>query len=196
MTQHFTHIDISKLKSETNEAYLLSAADVIGSIVCIRAPRRDALTERRADREAVRRRARNKMIALIRLGGSVLKERLEKGPGSDFGEVESLPSSSEEPTTASFREKLLKLQPISETSTWKFIKRKLILISTKWKGANNEPPPPFTTTESLWSFTGCFITLLMLLNFSDAMMKVTGYSLVTGPFGALMTLQYCLTAAP
>lgn len=191
--KQYTLQDITKLKSETNESYLLSAADVIGSIVCIRAPRRDALTERRADREAVRRRARNKMIALIRLGGSVLKERLEKGPGSDEGGIESLPS--EEPTTASFREKL-QLQPITETSTWKFIKRKLILISTKWKGANNEPPPPFTTAESLWSFTGCFITLLMLLNFSDAMMKATGYNLVAGPFGALMTLQYCLTAAP
>mmetsp|Transcript_2103 Transcript_2103/g.4604 ORF Transcript_2103/g.4604 Transcript_2103/m.4604 type:complete len:113 (-) Transcript_2103:968-1306(-) len=38
--------DINKLKSETNEQYLLSATDVIGSIVCLRNPRRDCLAER------------------------------------------------------------------------------------------------------------------------------------------------------
>ena len=51
--------------------------------------------------------------------------------------------------------------------------------------------------ESLWSFLGCFISLLMLLNFSSAITKQNpALSLVTGPFGALMTLQYNLTAAP
>jgi len=174
--------DTAKLKSQTNEQYLLSSADVIGSIVSLRDSRRICITERRAERESTRRRVRHKMIAFIALGGSFLRESCgvrehDKTTNSDREEV--VPEQSTQSTqsiSSSTRQKSI--------SIWKFIHSKLLLVVTKWRGANNEPPPPFTNTESIWTFFGCFLTLLMLLTFSDAITKINPeYSLVTGPFG-------------
>mmetsp|Transcript_2105 Transcript_2105/g.4612 ORF Transcript_2105/g.4612 Transcript_2105/m.4612 type:complete len:511 (-) Transcript_2105:97-1629(-) len=168
--------DINKLKSETNEQYLLSATDVIGSIVCLRNPRRDCLAERRQAREATRRRLRNKMLAVIRLGD-------EDIPSSNISS--SMDSRRSAYSLASFQKKTLS------------IKKRIIMAARKWKGANNDPPPPFSNVEALWTFAGCFLTILMLLYFSDFINEQNSqYSLVLGPFGALVTLQYSLTSAP
>ena len=209
--------DTAKLKSQTNEHYLLSSADVIGSIVSLRDSRRICVAERRAERESVRLRVRHKMIAFITLGGSFLRESCgvrehDKTTNSDR---EVVPEQSTQSISASSRQKSI--------SILKYIRTKLLFIVSKWGGAGNEPPPPFTNTESIWTFVGCFLTLQMLLAFSDAITKRNPeYSLVTGPFGvscfwkqklqyvtilmqnlstilsfqALMTLQFSLTAAP
>ena len=169
--------DTAKLKSQTNEHYLLSSADVIGSIVSLRDYRRILVAERRAERESLRRRVRHKMIAFIALGGSFLRESCgvrehDKTTNSDREVVPEQFEKSTHSISTSTRQKSI--------SIWKFIKTTI----TKWRGAGNEPPPPFTNTESIWTFVGCFLTLLMLLTFSDAITKRNPeYSLVTGPFG-------------
>lgn len=178
-----------KLKSSTNTLYLLASADVIGSIIALRNPRQICLNERRSEREDVRRRLRLKMVAFIRIGGSFLREGGAKIQHSD--DISTATSSSTLPDSFSSKSKEFVLK------CWKVAKRNTIAIVRKCKGANNEPPPPMSAFESMWSFVGCFVSLLMLLNFSSAITKQNpALSLVTGPFGALMTLQYNLTAAP
>jgi hypothetical protein len=183
--------DITKLKSETNEQYLLSAADVIGSIVAMRGPRKDCVEARRGDRESVRRRLRQNMVAFIRAGGSFLAKSNEKK--YEDGEARELPDR----TSGGMEQSLAAPVIANKRTPGTFIKTKMKLVASKCRGANNEPPPPFSTIESIWSFAGSFLTLLMLFAFSDAISKRNPeYKLVTGPFGALMTLQYSLTAAP
>eukprot|EP00584_Thalassiosira_punctigera_P010808 CAMPEP_0172546076 /NCGR_PEP_ID=MMETSP1067-20121228/15897_1 /TAXON_ID=265564 ORGANISM="Thalassiosira punctigera, Strain Tpunct2005C2" /NCGR_SAMPLE_ID=MMETSP1067 /ASSEMBLY_ACC=CAM_ASM_000444 /LENGTH=514 /DNA_ID=CAMNT_0013332947 /DNA_START=78 /DNA_END=1625 /DNA_ORIENTATION=+ len=184
--------DVDKLKSVNNERYLLSAADVIGSIVAMRGPRHVCLEERRAEREAVRRRLKAKMVAFANIGGCFLHKNMHEG---------ATPASSVKPQPATAHSKPSSSisgskQQIGAPSGGSF-KSKLRMIVRKWMGANNAPPPPMITSECIWTFCGCFLTLLMLLNFSNAISKrKPDYSLVLGPFGALMTLQYSLAAAP
>lgn len=168
--------DVEKLKSPTNEQYLLSAADVIGSIAALRGPRRDCLGGRRTEIDRAWIRVRIKMIAFVRAGGS-----FDAMASGDRGK-EGLPTAEE------------KQMSQAGNRCWIYLKRNVM----KWRGSNNESPPPFTTTEAVWSFVGSFLTLLVLLYFSTAVTESTpdGLNLVMGPFGALMTLQYNLTAAP
>ena len=177
--------DISKLKSETNERYLLSAADVIGSIACLEGPRRACVAERREERKSTKLRVKAKLAAIGAMEGEKLHETLQK---MESGEM------TVESTSASISESR---RPSKCSKFCNILKNKLILIAKKCRGANNEPPPPFSTTESIWTFSGCFLTLLALLSFSDAIKEQNPeYYMVMGPFGALMTLQYSLTAAP
>ena len=60
------------------------------------------------------------------------------------------------------------------------------------------PPPGASVATSAWNSFGCFITLLVLfgLNFFVNDMSNGDYAIILGPFGALLTLQFALTAAP
>ena len=166
--------DTTKLKSQTNTQYLLSSADVIGSIISLRKPRHVCMAERRTEREDVRRRVRLKMIAFITLGGSFLRHNT--GVSNSTAVSNEASEQTKQSTNQSKRSK--------EWYIWKSIKSKIKQMITKWKGAGNQIPPPFSNTESLWTFCGCFLTLLMLLAYSDSISNVnSAYSLVTGPFG-------------
>jgi len=185
--------DVAKLKSETNEQYLLSAADVIGSIAALRGPRHVCLEERRVEKESVRRRVRLSLIAFARMKGSFVHRKDGGGGGVGEGGRGHGESTATPDETIGLEGTI----PSAAGPSRSYFKNKLMLIITKWRGSNNEPPRPFTSMESIWSFFGSFLTLLMLLYYSDAISKRwPGYSLVGGPFGALMTLQYSLTAAP
>jgi len=171
--------DITELQSETNERYLLSAADVIGSILCLRGPRHVCLAKRRKDQDE---------NGPESVEGNVKQDKKPPSPDETSGQENSGDSISEAAEVQAAK---------AHRSIGTILKKRLIMIGTKCRGANNEPPPPFTSAESVWTFVGCFLTLLMLLSFSDAITKRNSeLSLVLGPFGALMTLQYSLTAAP
>lgn len=151
---------------------------MIGSIVSLREPRHVCLAERRADRENVRRRVRNKMVAFIRIGGTFLRNSTSKRE-YDYKMPDRTPGPEKKPSISESTQP----QPKGR-SCGNVINRKLLLVATKWRGANNEPPPPFSNIEALWTFCGCFLTLWMLLTFSDAITKQNpDLSLVTGPFG-------------
>lgn len=134
------------------------------------------------------------------MGGPILREKLKQGYDEGTGAAtlheestasNNIPSSVKAQASASASEQKRKLSILST------MKNRMIMVATKWKGANNEPPPPFSNCEAIWTFVGCFLTLLMLLYFSDFITEQNPqYSLVLGPFGALMTLQYSLTSAP
>jgi hypothetical protein len=60
----------------------------------------------------------------------------------------------------------------------------------KLKGGNLEPPPPMSLNEGLLTFMGVLLTLLVLQEASDWIEKITGYGIIMGPFGALMTCKF------
>ena len=61
-----------------------------------------------------------------------------------------------------------------------------------------KPPPPANVFVSGWSFIGCFSILLVLFGFQKLLIQRSDGSLglILPPFGALMALQFSLTAAP
>ena len=60
------------------------------------------------------------------------------------------------------------------------------------------PPPVASVATAAWISIGCFVTLLVLLGLNILVKDVSNgdYAIVLGPFGALLTLQFALTAAP
>jgi hypothetical protein len=44
----------------------------------------------------------------------------------------------------------------------KFVGKKITAAVIKSKGAGLQPPPAFSWEQSVWTFAGCFITLLMV----------------------------------
>lgn len=74
----------------------------------------------------------------------------------------------------------------------------IIQYSRKLLGGNLQPPPPMKFSESFLSFFGAFVALLSVAGLSEAIKNVSAgkYSIIMGPFGALMTLQYSLVMAP
>ena len=59
-----------------------------------------------------------------------------------------------------------------------------------------QPPPAMPWGQAIWVFVGVFITMLTIAAVNEAISSSHQYSIILGPFGALMTLQYGLTAAP
>lgn len=68
---------------------------------------------------------------------------------------------------------------------------------TKFRGGGSQIPPPKSWDESFWTLLGAFCGLFVLSSVNLAFqLSPVEYYLLIGPFGALMTLQYALTAAP
>ncbi len=65
-------------------------------------------------------------------------------------------------------------------------------------GRGSEILPSLSFRQALWTALGAFCGLLVLsvLNEYYQCLSHDEYVLLVGPFGALMTLQYGLTAAP
>lgn len=182
-------VDHNLLQDHSNEQYLLSAADLIGSAWALREPRRLANQARKAKREAAIRRARLQIITLVRMGAR-------------FDQV--CQKNSEE---ASIDNKKSKQPPINfkETPPIKILKSKtshflqgVKAVMNKCKGSNNKPPPPFSTEQAMFSFVGSFLCLLLLGSIGHALLKNHGREnlLIMPPFAALVTLQFALTQAP
>lgn len=66
----------------------------------------------------------------------------------------------------------------------------------KAQGSNLSPPPAAPLSNAVWTFVGTFLTLLLLFSFATMVQYETGDTMVLAPFGALLTLQFSLTAAP
>lgn len=80
----------------------------------------------------------------------------------------------------------------------RFFQMKIRMLTQKTKGNNMSPPPCFSLSESTWTLFGVGITTLLVMLFSQFAKKYIDEesTLILGPMGALMTLQYGLTSAP
>ena len=76
--------------------------------------------------------------------------------------------------------------------------RNVKLYARKLKGGNLQPPPPMPTKEALLTLFGAFVALMSVSGISEIIKMTTNdqYSIIMGPFGALITLQYALVMAP
>ncbi len=142
------------------------------------------------------------MLAVVGIGGKTLRDMLQREydqgivPILSFEDKESLVVD-QDSLNASMDSRRSMYSMASLRKKKLSMKKRMIMVARKWKGANNDPPPPFNNKEALWTFVGCFLTILMLLYFSDFVKEQNpDLSLVLGPFGALVTLQYSLTSAP
>ncbi|KAL7533069.1 hypothetical protein ACHAXR_005021, partial [Thalassiosira sp. AJA248-18] len=68
----------------------------------------------------------------------------------------------------------------------------------KLKGGSMPVPPSMSWKQSLWTVIGSFVGLITLSALNQGLQLATDdeYALMLGPFGALCTLMYGLTAAP
>ena len=68
----------------------------------------------------------------------------------------------------------------------------------KFRGGGSQIPPGMPFVETLWTMLGVCVGLLTVSSINRLFQSVTEQELylIMGPFGALMTLQYGLTAAP
>ncbi len=88
---------------------------------------------------------------------------------------------------------------LSQTNSWLGVIPKRVQVwFSKIRGGGLQIPPPLSMRQSLWTAFGTFCGLLVLSLLNEFYMRLSQeeYYLLLGPFGALMTLQYGLTAAP
>ena len=213
MTRPKSQLNMNQLTSPTNETYLISCAQLIGSAFVFRAPRRDAVAERRANLDAALRRARNRILALRALGVNLSElaspslamnsntpssrppfgrlrppnflknKKQEPSPQNAWGGQNDMSSSSSccHRLAATCRRSCFTgnygHDPGGGGSTsfsvggdndsqCGYIRRSIADAIEKMKGAGVKPAPPFDYIQSLWTFMGCFITLLFLTNFN------------------------------
>lgn len=90
-------------------------------------------------------------------------------------------------------------EAISHSPTCSSLTRKrLHAWLSKIQGGGLQVPPALSTRQSLWTTFGAFCGLMVLAALNKIYMTLSDdyYFLLVEPFGALMTLQYGLTAAP
>eukprot|EP00934_Nitzschia_sp_Nitz4_P003986 Nitzschia sp. Nitz4//scaffold25_size161228//12173//13597//NITZ4_002411-RA/size161228-augustus-gene-0.78-mRNA-1//1//CDS//3329544529//3976//frame0 len=190
--------DLTKLEDQTNLDYLSHATQLIGTAYAMRVPRITMENARRTERAAVLTRIRRKLAVIRSLNQDI--ESFILGESTSLGKNDTQGASSIQPSSTS---------PEGQMPFWEksrlltrnggyHVKRVVTSVLEKSKGANVKPPPTFTWEQSAWSFVGAFVTLAILTKLNEALIGKGGldYAIVLGPFGALMTLQYGLTAAP
>lgn len=168
-----------KLSSPVNIEYMRRAADQIGTASALVQARRASVESKNAECAAAWRKFRRNLIEFKR-----------NRVGVSFAEgITAAPDHSEP-----------KVQ--GTTSTWAawcrtFVER-VKMWYTKCKGGSLQIPPPMTVKQTLWTILGAFCGLLTLSSLNEYIKDESDnkYFILLGPFGALMTLQYGLTAAP
>jgi hypothetical protein len=172
-------VDHALLREPANEQYLLCAADLIGSAWSLREPRRLAMASRKAKREAAIRRARLKILTLIRMGVKfdhpIPDREIEKEPPKGLAQMK------QSPTYQLVKEKL------STTAS------AISTFVTKCNGSNNKPPPPFSNDNAIFTFVGCFISLTVLAGIAHALLTNHGedFLLLMPPFGGKPNCDCC-----
>lgn len=172
-------VDLSRLQSESNEAYLIAAAGLAGAAYALRGPRRQIIGERRAELTSVFRRVRTKILALKRMGVSLetlVDEHSKKQVKQEM--------------------RLRKESTIARTAAR--LKERLKMMIRKTRGGGMHPPPAMSWKQSSLTFAGAFLTLIAVCRLNVSVIERFGveYGIVLGPFGALATLLYGLTSAP
>ena len=174
-------VDFRRLQSPTNESYLMAASEFAGAAYALRMPRRQVLQERHEEQKDAWQRVRNKILALRRAGVTISECVNKEEAHKPLESLVHVPFS-----RGNWR------QWIVPTKT------KAVSTIRKTLGAGTQPPPAFGWDQTLLTFVGVFTSMLMLTRLNVYMKEQRGqdYAIVLGPFGALMTLLYGLTAAP
>lgn len=164
--------DKKGLTSVANSAYMHQAAQLIGATLSLAELRKASLAERLE--------LKQKCFSIPEQSPSSIEEgkggKVLEGDGSD-GAVE-----------ADDRPSILGCAVPHQVVAW----------SRKLKGGSSQPPPSLSWQQSAWTVLGSFTGLLILssLNLYYRFLSDDEYFLLIGPFGAMCTLMYGLSAAP
>lgn len=79
-----------------------------------------------------------------------------------------------------------------------FLPRRVKKLKNKIKGGGMQIPPSPNMLQVSWTMAGTFISLFLLASLNEYIQYLSEdeFFFVLGPFGALVTLQYALAAAP
>lgn len=84
-----------------------------------------------------------------------------------------------------------------EPTLWATVTSRLALtIRKSVNGGGMNPPPRMPPSQSMLTFFGVLLTLSILTKLNHSLETAGGTEIVLGPFGALLTLLYCLSGAP
>lgn len=190
------------LNEQSNVEYLKFASQHIGTASAMTEPRREAegAQEHRMSRTYRRVVAKIRTVqAFVSLRRSVSSRSLRNfsQPGSPQSERQSLRRNKSVHDFVGSKLETTK-QKLSEVGfqVELLVRQRIELVMEKSRGSNLKPPPPVPLLNAAWAFSGSFLTLLILFFLSSLLQTMTGEELVLAPFGALLTLQFSLTAAP
>lgn len=157
------------LTSIPNQVYMIHAAECIGAIVASTDSRRAALA---------------------------WKIRAEKQ--KNHYDSESSEEARNKSTPADKKNISCDLSKSFRPTVWNDLELRVNQWWRKCKGGNLQPPPGKSYVEAAWTFVCVFFALIIILSYSEAISTATNgeYSVLLGPIGALMTLQYALSPAP
>ena len=176
-------LDDDILTGAANVSYLRQSAQFIGAAAAMTEARRATLGQQLAKRHHHHHHHRK-----VTPTGLSNEERGEKLQNEDQEETSKDAVANEEQPP-----------PFKDATACLALASKRIQVwLSKIKGGGLQIPPPLSLRQSLWTAFGIFCSLLILssLNRYYKYLSDEEYFLIMGPFGALMTLQYGLTAAP
>jgi len=187
-------IDQKRLKNPSNESYLSHATLLIGAAYSLRLPRRAAVEARKEELHQTVMRVKAKLRAVMKMGSHAL-EQLVEGDLVVQDDAGTKPGGGKVGTSASSMDGQAAFSTRPHDN---YVIRKIQSSIRKFFGANVQGPPVFSWEQALFSFLAAFVTLMIITNINKALVEEHGPTagIVLGPFGALMTLQYGLTAAP
>ena len=176
-------VDLKRLRTTENEGYLRAAAHLVGSAWAVRGPRQILLEQRERKKNENFGKVRRKMHQLLK------KSSLEELAQPKL----ETPSTSTLSTSTSGSDSSTK-----SNAFLSYTQQKIREEAIKFQGAHMAVPPPASTRESLYTIIGVLLTLLMIGGANDRVTRKYGrnWSVVMGPFGALLCLQFALTPAP
>ena len=176
-------VDLKRLRTAENEGYLRAAAHLVGSAWAVRGPRQILLEQMERKKKENFGKVRRKMHQLLKM--SSLDELAQPKLGTPSTSTLSTSTSCSESSTNS-------------NTFFSYTQRKIREETIKFQGAHMAVPLPASTRESLYTVIGVLLTLLIIGGANQQVTRTYGgdWSIVMGPFGALLCLQFALTPAP
>ena len=193
-------VDGTRLRSPTNETYLTSAADLIASALLLRGPRHAAMQERHAELKQSIARVRRRILFLLRTGHGLQDIVHGKIDLSATAVSASLGDKANDatlrPDDSPLTESNAILTYAMQQVLW--LKKKIWTTFRKSRGGAVQPPPIFSLEQTFHTFVSVFLTVAAMCWLNTRLVDKHGPDalLLLGPFGALVTLLFGLTAAP
>ena len=198
-----------QLTEKANDAHLRVSADLIGCLSANAITQEACIGVKQTRTAHTLRRVKAKITVLCAFSSA--EDRGDGEDDDDDVEAQKIPNFSKKKSSKSFRQSVSN-QLRKRTKTFRKsvkesyreglakevisgAKQKAQTTAKKCKGGGLQPPPPMPWWQVWWTFLSVFTTLVILVATDRAILH-TGYGIVMGPFGALMTLQYGLTPAP
>ncbi|GFH44427.1 hypothetical protein CTEN210_00901 [Chaetoceros tenuissimus] len=191
------NFDQEGVNSDENLSYLKYATQSIGSNIAVEQARDEAMKKRKVKVQKAFRKAKVAFQAISALEGEFMRQLSDRG----MNQIEDIADKK----SSSYRRSIKSSSSCCD-NTMKFMRDAKQQTHDKVKNTTKKsfnPPlkiPSAATTwqVAFWITCSCFVAFTTILGMNNAIRKSTGndYGFFAGPFGALITLQFALTAAP